>query len=489
MSADKLQLVLGNQLFPAKFYNKKIRIFMCEDYDLCTRVKYHKHKIIFFLASMRHYANEMLDRGFDVKYFKLDRKKKFQDNLKKHVNSLKVKEIICYEIEDLFFEKAIRDLCDNLSIQLTLKKNPMFLNTRESFASYLSGVKKPFMKTFYEAWRKSSNVLMDDGLPEGGKYSFDTENRKKIPKKEHVKRADVLIKPDSVTKEVMKLVDTHFPDHPGDSQKFWLATRRKDALRLMKIFLKDRLEFFGTYEDAIDQRDPFLYHTVLSPYLNIGFITPDELIDNTLSSQAPLNSKEGLIRQIAGWREFMRGIYQNYGEKQYESNFFGHSNKLKSSWYEGTTGILPSDDAIKKTKDLGYAHHIERLMIISNIMLLCEIEPKSVYGWFMEMFVDSSDWVMVPNVFGMGQFSDGGIFATKPYICGSNYILKMSHYKKGPWSEIIDGLYWRFIDKHRDFFSKNYRMAMMVKLLDKMESSKQKKLFHAAKKFLKEQTN
>ena len=223
--------------------------------------------------------------------------------------------------------------------------------------------------------------------------------------------------------------------------------------------------------------------------MNIGFLTPEEIVKKSLKEEVNLNSKEGFIRQVIGWREFVRGIYREYSEVQEQRNFFGHQRKLKECWYTGDTGIVPLDDAIKKVLKLGYNHHIERLMIISNLMLLCRIHPKEVHKWFMEMYVDSSDWVMGPNVYGMAQFSDGGVFATKPYISSSNYILKMSHYKKDEWCEIWDGLYWMFINDNKDFFKKNYRMSMMVKMLEKMDQKKQKKLFKLAKSFINKVTS
>ena len=190
-----------------------------------------------------------------------------------------------------------------------------------------------------------------------------------------------------------------------------------------------------------------------------------------------------------GWREFVRGVYQNFSDVQESKNFFNHHSLLTSHWYEGTTGLPPVDDAIMKAQDFGYRHHIERLMILSNIMLLCEFHPQEVHRWFMEMFVDSADWVMGPNVYGMGQFSDGGVFATKPYISGSNYILKMSDYKKGEWCDVWDGLFWRFIGKHRDFFAKQYRLSFMVVTLDKMEAKKKTRLLAAAEEFLGDKTS
>ena len=185
----------------------------------------------------------------------------------------------------------------------------------------------------------------------------------------------------------------------------------------------------------------------------------------------------------------MRGIYQNYDQRLDKTNFFNHKRKMKKSWYDGSTGLDPLDHAINNAKNYGWSHHIERLMILANIMNLCEINPKQVYKWFMEMFVDSSDWVMAPNVYGMGLFSDGGIFATKPYICGSSYFLKMMHFKKGPWCDVMDGLYWKFIDRHKKFFLKNPRLAMMVRVSEKMNKDRKTRIFKAANNFIKENTN
>ena len=224
------------------------------------------------------------------------------------------------------------------------------------------------------------------------------------------------------------------------------------------------------------QRDNILFHSALSPFINIGLLTPQEILDEVLKSGKTkrLNSLEGYIRQLIGWREFMRGIYQNYDDYFQKTNFFNHKRKMKKSWYTGETGLPPLDYAINNANKYAWSHHIERLMILSNIMNLCEIQPKKVFNWFMEMFMDSSDWVMSPNVYGMGLFSDGGTFATKPYICGSAYFLKMMHFKKGDWCNIMDGLYWRFIEKNKKFFLKNPRLSMMARILEKMKPEEKK---------------
>ena len=247
------------------------------------------------------------------------------------------------------------------------------------------------------------------------------------------------------------------------------------------------------YEDALLEGKNFLFHSCLSLLLNIGLITPDEIVEKALEvyekHQLPLNSVEGFLRQIIGWREFIRGIYQEKGDFQTKSNFFKHSRSLASSWYQGTTGILPLDDSINKAIRDGYNHHIPRLMVISNIMNLCEINPKYIYNWFMEMYIDSSDWVMVPNVFGMATYSDGGLMSTKPYTCGSNYILKMSNYKRGDWCDTLDGLYWRFIEKHIDFYKSNPRLSFIHKTLEKMSSERKLHIFEKAKLFIENNTH
>ncbi|MCO4753417.1 MAG: cryptochrome/photolyase family protein [Bacteriovoracaceae bacterium] len=485
-----LQVILGDQLFPRSFYKDSPKnIFMCEDFELCTHFRYHKHKIIFFLASMRHFSDELKDMGKTVHYQKLDKDKAFFEALKHALKKTKSKKIEMFEIEDHFFNEKIREFCEEHEVELQINDSPMFLTTRQEFNRFVKEHKRPLMRTFYEGKRKDLEILLNkDGSPRGGKFSFDQSNRKKIPKNKDVIHTDLPARDDKHIKAATALVKEHFNDHPGSCENFWMCVTRRQALAWYNKFLDERFENFGDYQDALDERDPFLYHAVISPYMNNGFLPVEEVIDKALAADAPMNSKEVFIRQVLGWREFMRGMYHRYADREASSNFFNHSNSLTEHWYDGTTGIPPLDDAIKKAQELGYCHHIERLMVISNLMLLCEIHPREVYSWFMEMFVDSADWVMTPNVFGMGQFSDGGIFATKPYICGANYLRKMGHYKAGEWTDIVDGLYWRFIDKNLKFFKEQPRMNMMVSSLNKMGEDRKKKIFSAADSFIKEKT-
>jgi deoxyribodipyrimidine photolyase-related protein len=487
-------LILGDQLFPLKFYRPHAdkTVFMAEDLELCTHYKYHKHKITFFLTSMRTYADELKEHDFKVHYEKFS-EIPFIERFENFLTKNKITKVTVPEIQDKFFEKTIQDFLTAKKIDFKVIETPMFLCSREEFKIYLHYHPKPFMKTFYEGERKRLNILLAaKGKPQGGQWSFDVENRKKAPKV--LTNKDLLTHtPGTHLNDVIKIVDKQFPDHPGSNENFWLPTDRKGALKALKHFLTHHISDFGSYQDAITPRAPFLYHSIISPMVNAGLLTPEEVVNEAIKAMEknpdiPLSSVEGFVRQVMGWREFVRGIYQNFSDVEEQKNFFNHKRKLTHHWYDGTTGLPPVDDAIKKANEFGYCHHIERLMVLSNIMLLSELHPHEVHKWFMELFVDSADWVMGPNVYGMGQFSDGGIFATKPYISGSNYILKMSDYKKGDWCDVWDGLFWRFIGNHAAFFSKNPRMNMMVKLLEKMDPAKKKKLLAAAENFIATRT-
>ena len=497
-NAGKVLVILGNQLFPHKYLPPKdgLRVFMAEDRELCTYFKFHKHKIILFLAAMRSYAEDLRKAGYEVDYVSIDdaqfAAKSYEDKLDFYLQANAARRVLSFEIEDKFMDLRLSDLLSRLQIDREELQSPMFLTSRIDFKNYLKRFKKPFMKTFYEARRRDLNVLMDaDGCPRGGKFSFDDENRSALPAKVSVPPLPKIQVSQHVS-DVSQIVGRLFADHPGDVGGFWLPTTRGSALAWFDSFLRDRLEDFGPYEDALTTRHDVVFHSALSPMLNLGLLTPDEVIKGAISfsdkHNVPLNSLEGFLRQVMGWREFIRGIYQNYSERQDQENFFGHKRKLAKTWYEGRTGIPPLDDAIQKTLRLGWSHHIERLMVINCLMLISSIDPREAHRWFMEMFVDSSDWVMGPNVYGMGQFSDGGIFATKPYICGSNYILKMSDYKKGPWCEEWDGLYWKFVAEKSHVLQKNPRLSMMVAMWNKKSPDQQLKLLEAADCFMERNT-
>lgn len=507
-ATETVFVVLGNQLFPtAEVKNyRDASFFMAEDLGLCTYVRHHRQKILLFLAAMRAHADELRGYGCDVHYEKLEDQSgpelqtKYETKIERFIDGKGFKKLVMFEIEDTFFERRIEAFAEERGLELEFVRSPMFVTSRPGFAAYLDETSgRPFMARFYEWQRRRLDLLMDhDDKPVGGRWSFDDENRKKLPGKIDIPET-AWATPTGHVAAVRKVVEERFADHPGrlpDGGAFWLPTTRRQALAWLRAFLDERFREFGPYEDALSDRDDVLFHSVLSPMMNLGLITPGEIVERAVEhaeaseGDVPINSLEGFVRQIVGWREFVRGVYRHYDQKQSSTNFWNHTRTMKPCWYDATTGLRPLDDAIDKAKRLGWTHHIERLMVLANLMNLCEIEPTQAHRWFMEMFVDSSDWVMGPNVYGMGLMSDGGVFATKPYICGSNYLVKMSdQYKKSEdWCDIVDGLYWRFVDKHEDFFAGNARLAVMLGTLNKMDAERKHRIFTKAGQFIAQVT-
>ena len=402
----KIFIVFGDQLFPLDYYSKfsNCHFLMIESRDLCTHYKYHKNRLIFFMAAMRHKRDEFRLANFKITHLELnqfDSNISYQQRLLDFCLKNKVTEIHCFEKEDKFFKTNLNTFSQANGIKINFYQSPLFLNSHREFKDYLSRYKKPFMKHFYEDSRKRFKLLVDkNNKPVGGKWSFDEDNRSKLKAGVVVPKMPQLTN-DPITTEVIQIIESNFSDHPGENltlqpNSFFFPVKRADALLWLQEFLKIRLQNFGLYEDAISSQHDFIFHSLLSPLMNVGLLTPKEVINTTLAyaqkNQPPLNSLEGFIRQIVGWREFVRGIYHNFSEVQEERNFFKHQRKLKPCWYDGNTGIEPLDNSIKKIIKYSYAHHIERLMIISNLMLLCEVDPKEVHRWFNEMFIDSMDY-------------------------------------------------------------------------------------------------
>ena len=490
-------MILGNQLFPISEI-KKINpsaVFMAEDYDLCSQTKHHKLKILMFLGAMRAYRKDLENHGMVVHYSSIDDNEftqSYEEKLMATVTMHEISEVNYFEIEDHAFEKRFNILKKQLKISCKEHQSPMFLCTREKFSLFSQQKKNLRMASFYQLMRRDMEILLDDaGKPVGGKWSFDEENRKKLPRDLDIPEMPLGNNHPELN-ALKENINIHFNDHPGSMDNLWMPLNREAALVWLDKFFKYKFSNFGSYEDALWKENNFLFHSALSPIMNLGLITPREVIKKAIDYHEghpiPLNSLEGFIRQIIGWREFIRGVYHCKGEEQRTSNFWKHNGKLTKHWYEGTTGIEPLDDIIHSCLDYGYSHHIPRLMIVANVMTLARIDPHEIYNWFMEMFVDSSDWVMVPNVFGMGTFADGGIFATKPYLCGSNYILKMSNYKKAPWCNVLDGLYWKFINDNRDFFLKQPRLAMTSRTLDRIKPERKTLIFNEAEHFIETKT-
>ena len=499
MSTNDLLLILGNQLFPIEHIKKtKVKkVFMAEDFGLTTYHKHHKLKILMFLWAMRQYRDELVENGYTVYYYSIEDKNfkiSYEDKLLAAIKKYKIEKINYFEIEDHFFEDNFNKFIIKNKIKTKLIQNPMFLLSRAKFVEFAHTQKNLIrMASFYQKMRIKMSILIDENTkPIGGKWSYDEENRKKIPQNINIPEKPSLTNNNDIN-DLKNKINLIFKDHPGSADYLWMPTNRQEALKWMDKFFKTKFHNFGIYEDAIIDNNNFLFHSALSPIVNMGLLTPDEIIQKAVNfskqESVPLNSLEGFIRQIIGWREFIRGIYHYKGREEKKSNFWQHNRRLTSDWYEGTTGIIPLDDVIKDCLKYGYTHHIPRLMIVCNIMNLCRIHPDEIYKWFMEMFVDSSDWVMVPNVYGMGTFADGGIFATKPYSCGSNYILKMSNYKRGDWCEIVDGLYWKFMSDNLSFFKSNHRLSILVRSLDKMNKVKKDIIFEKATEFIESKTS
>ena len=494
MKEKTLRLILGNQLFPLEIQNIEDRetVFMCEDFGLCTYEKHHKSKIALFFNAMRSFRDSLEAANIDCIYY--DFNNKFEDSfIKKLSSEIKDNKFSCirfFEIEDKPFENEVMQMISDLDIKCEVLNTPMFLDSRESFKNFVGDKKFLLQANYYKKARKEMDILIENQKPVGGKWSFDDENRKKLPKGYIIPKLPV-IKERGDSDEISNFINTEFNDHPGNINNIFPYTTEQ-ALDWLDTFFEERFKDFGPYEDAIFMGEHFQLHSALSSSMNLGIITPQQIItkakDYAEANDIPLNSLEGFVRQIIGWREFIRGIYQNFSEKMIDANYWNHNRKLSEAWYTGDTGIAPLDDAIKGALEFGYTHHINRLMVLASIMNMSRIHPSEIYKWFMEMFVDSSEWVMVPNVFGMGTFADGGIFATKPYISGSSYILRMSNFKKGDWCEIVDGLYWKFIEDNKEFFAKNPRLSLMIRALDKLDQERKLRIFKAAETFIEEKT-
>lgn len=477
-------LIFPHQLFENHPGIEKGRsIYLAEDplffgNDTHHPVAFHKQKLVLHRASMEAYSDELRKLGFDVTC--IPHAQKFQSALPEDIRELHLA-----EVHDFILQKRIQHFAEKRSIRLHIHPTPAFLSPPEFLEKHIAGRKKPFMASFYQAQRKRMGILVEkDGSPTGGQWSFDEDNRKRLPKGHQPPEA-----PETAhtyyAETACAHIEQHFPDNPGSAYDFRYPVTRSDAKEWLRVFIDERFADFGAYEDAISTEHPFINHSLLTPMLNIGLLTPQEIIDAALAKKGiPLNSLEGFIRQIIGWREFMHGIYKHRGVEIRNLNFLKNTRPIPKSFYDGTTGIPPIDRIIRQLETEAYCHHIERLMILGKFMLLCRFHPHAVYKWFMELFIDAYDWVMVPNVYGMSQFADGGTFTTKPYISGSNYVLKMSDEKKGPWTETWDALFWDFVADHQELFLKNPRSSMMARNWQKFSLEKQTRLRTTAGSFL-----
>ena len=485
-----INLVFPHQLYEdSPLFEFDAPFYLIEETLFFNQFKFHKQKIAFHRASMKCYEAYLKSKNKEVFYVEAPEKISDVRELISALSEKGITQIHCIDPTDNWLQKRTQNACKKFTIQLNEMESPLFLNSKKELGHFFNPDKKNYLhNTFYQQERKKRNILLEGGSPTGGKWSFDAENRKKYPAK---KTPPSVQFPDNddFYEEAVNYVEKNFSKNYGNLTKNSLyPTSFETSEAWLKQFLEQRFIEFGTYEDAIVAENSILNHSVLTPMLNVGLLTSQKIVETSLTyakeNNIPINSTEGFIRQIIGWREFIRGIYETRGSEERTRNFWNFDRKIPKSFYHGTTGIVPIDQTIKKVLQTGYCHHIERLMILGSFMLLCEFDPDEVYQWFMELFIDAYDWVMVPNVYGMSQFADGGLMATKPYISGSNYVMKMSNYKKGDWQKYWDGLFWNFMDKHRNFLSQNHRLNMLVNMFDKMDSDKKETHLKNATEFL-----
>lgn len=485
-----VSLVFPHQLFASNPAIVKTRpIYLVEENLFFLQYKFHKQKLVFHRSSMKTYQHDLESRGFNVEYVESGEISADVRQLIVKLKDSNIDELHYCDPVDNWLEKRLVSQAKKYQIKLIRYESPLFLLSNKQVNAYFASKNKLHQTDFYKEQRKHFRILTDTKLqPIGGKWTFDTENRLKYPKGKLPPKIR-FPKPNKELIEAVQYVDMKFSDHPGDiNHSFIYPITFQESRDWLHQFLTDRYLEFGAYEDAIVFKENVLHHSLLSPLMNAGLLTAQEIINEVESfskeNQIPLNSWEGFLRQILGWREFIRGVYLYKGTFQRTKNYWNFNRKIPAAFWTGETGIFPIDVTIKKVLKTGYCHHIERLMVIGNFMLLCEFDPDEVYRWFMELFIDAYDWVMVPNVYGMSQFADSGIMATKPYISGSNYLMKMSDYPKGEWQAIWDGLFWRFLHVHRDFFLTNPRLGMLIRTFDKMEEAKRKNHLDQALRFL-----
>jgi deoxyribodipyrimidine photolyase-related protein len=494
-----LRIVFADQLSLSNLainnINKDDFLLFYEPLDTFYEIRHHKHKITLLISSLRKLLTKV--KHTNILHHKITKKnnQNLKDALFEIVDKNNINKIMVSKPSDFKIYKDLLFFSQSNNIELEILEDKKFISNVEDFTDWASDKKTRIQEYYYRWLRKKYNIFMNqEGKPIGDKWNFDKDNRKGIKQlKSEIPERKKLI-PDQITFDAMVDVEECFPNSIGTLENFNWATTHKEAENLLDDFIERFLVNYGAFQDAINKENTFMFHSLLSPYLNCGLLDPEICIQKAekkyyeSNGEIPINSVEGFIRQILGWREFIKGVYWENMPKYKNLNYWSHSLKLNDNWYDGDTGIPPLDDAIKESKKFAYSHHINRLMIIANLMNLTGIHPNEMYRWFMEMYIDAYDWVMVPNVYGMGSYADGGIFSTKPYICGSSYMLRMSNYSKGDWCDTVDGLYWRFVEKNIKFFESNPRLAVMTRSLTNMNKERKKTIFKSAEEFIDRNT-
>jgi deoxyribodipyrimidine photolyase-related protein len=486
-------LIFPHQLFdPHPALSRKARVYLMEAprffRDEEVPLRFHRQKLALHRAGLKAYQGLLTGRGHSVHYLDFSSDPQM-GGLWELLRRDGVETLHLADPLDVALEQKLTEGARTAGLKLVITETPAFINSREEIQAYFQDATHFHQTSFYIHQRKIRGILLAEGeKPRGGRWTFDVKNRKRLPKDVTVP-APPRVAANDFHRQARAYVNDKFADHPGSLEESLYPVTHEEARTWLRDFLENRLSLFGDYEDAISAREPVIFHSVLSPLINIGLLTPGQVLEETLvyarEHPVPLNSLEGFVRQVLGWREYVRAVYLLAGECQRAANFFEHTRPLPPGFYDGATGVLPLDTVIRRLLATGYAHHIERLMVLGNFLFLCEVDPREVYRWFMDLFIDSYDWVMVPNVFGMSQFADGGLMITKPYFSSSNYLRKMSDFPQGDWCDLWDALYWRFVGKNRDYLAKNPRLVPMLGYLDRLSPEKRQGLLKSADDFLK----
>lgn len=509
MATRQTVWILGDQLsreHPGLVAAQKAgtRVLMVESKARGSFLRYHQVKLVLVYSAMRHFAEELREEGWEVDYVRLEEGQTFESAAREHVRKHEPEKILAMEAHSFFETDALEKICRKLKTPLEWRPTPQFLISRDDFLRWAEGSTHLLMENHYRRMRKRFGWLMEDGQPAGGAWNLDHENRGTFTEWRKAGRPRASStpreKPDEITQEVIAMVAREFPKAPGRAEAMWLPVDRKGARRWLGHFIKERLPTFGIYEDMMAEGEPYLFHSVLSPLINLGLLSPRECVEAAVRAyergEAPLNSVEGYVRQIAGWREFINGVYWLRGPKYREVNELGAERPLPAWLYTAETPMNCLHHVLRQTLELGWNHHIQRLMVLGNFMLMAGIRPQEGLRWFLEMYVDAFDWVMAANVLGMSLYADGGFMATKPYAATSTYIRKMSDYcagcrfdpdqKTGPEACPYNYLYWDFINRHADRFEENQRMRAIVAGWRKRSSADQEKVRESTVAFLRE---
>lgn len=476
---------LSPGLEPLREAPRSAPILLVESRHAMRMLPYHRRRLVFLVSAARHFAEELRSAGRDVRHYPL-RERGYLDSIsaiRDHVRRTGSREFWIVRPSEYHTQAWLETLPAKLGIRIRWFENRLFLARRDEFRDWAKRVRSPLMETFYRRMRQEHGVLMKGREPVGGTWNLDKLNRKRLPANLAV--PDTLrFAPDPITRQAMRDVDREFADHYGSTEAFDLPVSRSDAQRALEDFLEHRLPLFGDYEDAMSSRHPLLFHSLLSPLLNVGLLDPMTCIRAAErrfhEGRAPLNSVEGFIRQILGWREYVYGIYWTFMPGYRDRNARGDDRELPAFFWNGETEMNCLRHAITAVVERGYTHHIQRLMLIGNFATLAGLSPQAVNDWFLAMFIDSHDWVVTPNVVGMAMNADGGTMATKPYVSSGAYINRMSDYCRGCRFNVarrtgsdacpFNFLYWSFLDRHRSTLRRNVRMAMALKNLDRIDA-------------------